>query len=278
MQHKTIHLKDTYGFLGENGKDATLDIYLPFNMDETNRQNDKRPCMVVCPGGGYAFCSQREAEPIALNFLPYGFNCFVLTYSCAPHKFPSQLLEVAAVMDLIHNNADKWNCDTSKVAIIGFSAGGHLACHYSNCYDCKEVREYFPNSYPVSASVLAYPVISAEPDFGHIGSFNNLLGKTDITKEDIEKFSLEKRVNEHTPPAFIWHTAEDTCVPVRNSLEYAKALSKYNILYELHIYPFGWHGLSTADAQTNGKLEEKLKIVHSWISEANSWLKIIFDL
>lgn len=278
MKHETIHLKEKYGFLGADGKDATVDIYLPFNMDEMNRQNDKRPCIVICPGGGYAFCSQREAEPIALNFLSDGYNCFVLKYSCAPHKFPSQLLEAAAVLDLIHNNADEWNCDISKIAIMGFSAGGHLAGHYANCYDCKEVREFFPNSYPVTASVLSYPVISANPDIAHIGSFLNLSGKSSLSNEDTEKFSLEKNVDKNTPPAFIWHTAEDTCVPVENSLEYAKALSKYKIPYELHIFPFGWHGLATADSQTNGMMDDSVQVVHSWIDEAKVWLKNILGL
>ncbi len=278
MKHETIHLKERYEFLGSDGKDPTVDIYLPFNMDEMNRQNNKRPCIVICPGGGYAFCSQREAEPIALNFLSDGYNCFVLKYSCAPHKFPSQLLEAAAVLDLIHNNADEWNCDISKIAIMGFSAGGHLAGHYANCYDCKEVREFFPNSYPVTASVLSYPVISANPDIAHIGSFLNLSGKSALLDEDTEKFSLEKNVDDNTPPAFIWHTAEDTCVPVENSLEYAKALSKYKIPYELHIFPFGWHGLATADSQTNGMMDDSVQVVHSWIDEAKVWLKNILGL
>ncbi len=276
MKCNTVHLKEKYTFLGENGKDATVDIYLPFNMDEINRQNDKRPCIVICPGGGYSFCSQREGEPIALNFLSEGYNCFVINYSCAPHKFPSQLLEVAAVMDLIHNNEAEWNCDIQRIAIIGFSAGGHLACHYSNCYNCKEVREYFPDSYPVNASILSYPVISADFTIAHKGSFYNLLGKQELSKEDTEKFSLENRVGENTPPTFIWHTAEDTCVPVQNSLVYAKALSKYHIPYELHIFPFGCHGLSTADNQTNGELEDKVKLIHSWINEVKDWLKITF--
>ena len=98
MIYEKLHLKDYFEFLGENGADPTLEIYLPYNMTEMNRQNQKRPCMVVCPGGGYGMCSQRESEPISLNFLPEGFNVFLLTYTCAPAKFPTQLREVPAVM------------------------------------------------------------------------------------------------------------------------------------------------------------------------------------
>lgn len=84
MKTETLHLKDAYPFLGENGCDPTVDIYLPYNMTEMHRENRKRPCMIVCPGGAYAMCSQREAEPIAMHFLPEGFNVFVIYYSVAP--------------------------------------------------------------------------------------------------------------------------------------------------------------------------------------------------
>lgn len=275
MKHEILHLKDYYDFLGNGGCDPTVEMYLPYNMTEMNRQNDKRPCMIVCPGGGYEMCSQRESEPIALHFLPCGFNVFVITYSCAPHRFPTQLLEVAALTELIYKNADEWNCDTSKIAIIGFSAGGHLAAHYSTMYDCKEVREVFPESKPVNASVLCYPVITADPKYGHMGSFDNLLGRTERTDAEIDYFSCERNVKATTPPAFIWHTTEDTCVPVKNSILYADALSSHGIPFELHIFPFGWHGLSTADAMTNGDMDEKVSHTETWLNEAEKWLKLI---
>ena len=129
MIHEKLYLKDYYSFLGEDGRNPYLETYLPFNLTEMHRENRKRPCMVVCPGGGYSMCSQRESEPVALKFLADGYNVFVINYSVAPHRFPCQLREVAAVMELIYKNADAWNCDTEKIAIIGFSAGGHLAAH-----------------------------------------------------------------------------------------------------------------------------------------------------
>jgi len=272
-----IELKSHYGFLGENGCNPTLTAYRPYNMVEMGRGDSKRPCMLVCPGGGYGGCSEREAEIIALHFLPEGFNAFVLNYSVAPNRFPTQLREVAAAMDLIYKNADNWNCDTEKIAIIGFSAGGHLAAHYSTCFDIPEVREVFPHSHSVNASVLSYPVITANETNAHIGSFQNLLGHTP-DKEETEKFSCENRVSQKTPPAFIWHTAEDNVVPVENSLLYASALSKYKIPFELHIYPYGWHGLSTVDHTTNGELPENVKPAISWLADAKKWLKMTFDI
>ena len=273
MKYEVLHFKDYYPFLGEDNCDPTVEAYLPYNMTEMHREKDKRPCMIVCPGGGYAFCSQREAEPIALQFLPQGYNVFTITYSVAPHRFPTQLREVAALMELIYKNAETWNCDTEKIAIIGFSAGGHLAAHYSTMFDCKEVREVFPESKSVNASVLCYPVISAVG--GHIDSFHNLIGKQDISPEETEYFSCEKNVKDTTPPAFIWHTAEDTCVPVMNSLMYAGALSAHKVPFELHIYPFGGHGLSTGDAQTNNNMNERTKHIGNWLTSLEKWLKLI---
>ena len=275
MIHEALHLKDRFPFLGEDGKDPKVTIYLPDPMWEMGWEDKNRPCLVVIPGGGYGMCSQREAEPIALQFLPEGFNVFVLRYSVAPHRFPSQLREVAALMELIYENAEKWHCDTDRVAIIGFSAGGHLSAHYSTCYDIPEVREVFPESKPVQASVLSYPVISADPKIAHLGSFQNLLGVENLTPEQEEKFSCDKQVTEKTPPAFLWHTFEDNVVPVANSLAYAQALVDQNVPVSLYIYPKGWHGLSTVDIQTNHPLPEDVRHAADWLSAVKKWLQII---
>ncbi len=275
MKHEIIHLKEHFSFLGNEGRDPVVEMYLPYNMPEMNRQDRKRPCMIVCPGGGYGFCSQREAEQVALKFLPDGFNVFTITYSVAPHRFPNQLLEVAALMELIYKNSNEWNCDTSKIAIIGFSAGGHLAAHYSTMFDCKEIREVFPESKSVNASVLCYPVITADPDCGHIDSFKNLLGKEEITEEDVNNYSCDRNVKENTPPAFIWHTMEDGLVPVKNSLLYADALNSKKIPFELHIYPYGSHGLSTCDVHTSDIIVDSIAHANSWLTSLKSWLSLI---
>lgn len=278
MKYEVIKLKDEFSFLGEEGRDPILELYLPYNMTEMHHENRKRPCMVVCPGGGYGMCSQRESEPIALKFLEEGFNVFVLTYSVAPNRFPTQIREVAAVMELIYKNADDWNCDTNKIAIIGFSAGGHLAAHYSTMFDCKEVRDVFPESKSVNASILCYPVISAEAVTAHMGSFENLLGHKPQSQEETDYFSCDKNVKPTTPPAFLWHTAEDTCVPLKNTLLYAEALWRNNVPVELHVYPFGGHGLSTCDSQTIDDMTSVFEYNAQWISSAKKWLKLIFEL
>lgn len=281
MVCERINLKDFYPHLAENNKNPFVDIYLPYNMVEMKRQDDKRPSMVICPGGGYGGCSEREWEPIALNLLPMGFNVFVLRYSCAPHRYPTQLIEVAALFDLINKNADKWNCDTEKISIMGFSAGGHLAAHYSNAYNLPEIKELYGATYKPFSSVLCYAVISADPAIANRGTFVNLLGNFP-EGEEADKYSCEKLVTADTPPAFIWHTTEDNCVPVANSLRYAEALSKSKILFDLHIYPFGAHGLSTADKLTLDPpcfdtIEKckKLSNVNSWLNELKNWFELI---
>ena len=269
-----IHLKERFPFLGEDGKDPVLMAYLPYNMTEMKRSEQKRPCMFICPGGGYGMVSQREAEPIGLHFLPEGYNVFILTYSVDVHHFPAQLREVAAAMEVIHENQNQWNCDVDRMAILGFSAGGHLAGHYSNAYDCPEVREVFPESKGVKASILCYPVISADPQYYHRMSFVRLSGHDPITEEDKAKFSLDKLVTEKTPATFLWHTATDALVPVANSLLYAKALADHKVPFSLHIYPAGAHGLATVDAQTNGNVSPEAKQAYDWFASLMKWLEI----
>ena len=276
MKSERIELKNYFEFLGEDNCNPTLDILLPDIMDGNNGGLKKRPCMLVCPGGGYHYCSGREAEPVGLNFLSEGYNVFILTYSVAPHKFPTQIREVAAAMELIYKNAEEWHCDTEKIAIIGFSAGGHLAAHYSTMYDCKEVRDVFPESKSVNASILSYPVITADFKHAHQGSFLNLIGHAPENKEEQDYFSCECQVDENTPPAFIWHTAEDTCVPVKNSILYANALAEHKVPFELHIYPFGFHGMSTCDEHTLDNVNQVTNHNHMWIPSVKSWLKLIF--
>lgn len=276
MKYEKIELKNHFSFLGENDCNPTLEIYLPEVYPGANTGYNKRPCMLVCPGGGYSMCSEREAEPIAFHFLPEGYNVFVLTYSVAPKRFPTQIREVAAAMELIYSNAEEWHCDTEKVAIIGFSAGGHLAAHYSTMFDCKEVREVFPDSKSVNASILSYPVITADFEHAHKGSFLNLIGHAPENKEEQDYFSCDCQVDKNTPPAFIWHTASDTCVPVKNSLLYANALTEYNIPVELHIYPFGQHGLSTCDKHTLDDVTPEITHNNMWLTSVKSWLKLIF--
>ena len=274
MLHETFHLKELYPALSDISNDPTLTTYLPYNMSEMGWQDKKHPAILVCPGGGYSWCSQREDEPVTLKLLSWGYRVFILNYSCAPCHFPTQLCEVAAAMDMIYTNADAWHVDVDRIAIMGFSAGGHLAGHYSNCFDCPEVRALFVDSKAVKASILCYPVISAEPAHRHAGTIQNVTGHQVITDADVANFSLDKLVSQNTPPTFLWHTAEDDVVPVTNSILYANALAQKNIPFALHIYPHGRHGLSTADSMTCDPLDAKSSLVCDWLRALKEWLNV----
>ena len=272
MKHMVLHLQAYFPFLGENGCDPTVEVYLPDNLAQIHRQNVQHPCLLICPGGAYALCSDCESEPVALHFLAEGFNVFTLTYSVAPHCFPTQLREVAALLELIHANAQAWHCDLSRITLMGFSAGGHLAAHYATQYDCEQVRAVFPQSKPVAASVLAYPVITADPRFTHAFSMDNLCGTENRTPEEVFFFSCECNVRDTTPPAFLWHTAQDPCVPAMNSILYAAALAEHRIPFELHVYPVGTHGVATSDVVTNLMTDTATEYTKDWLYEAKKWL------
>lgn len=279
MKYSTIHLKDYFPFLGENGRDPYVEVYSPTNMDLPQCRDAKRPCLVICPGGGYSRISPREAEPLALHFLPLGYHTFIVHYTPGPeHNFPTQLREVAAVLELIHQNTDTWLCDTERIAIMGFSAGGHLAAHYTNAFDWPEVREVFPGSHPVNACVLAYSVISADPAVAHLESFQNLLGKEDISPAETERFSCNKMVSDRTPPTFLWHTATDQLVPVENSLLYAQALVAHKVPVELHIFPNGRHGLAMVKDDPAKIIPEEALRNRAWLELARTWLDMTFGI
>ena len=276
MLYEIIHLAEKFPRLAENGCDPTLTLYLPENLSEMGRQTQKHPCLLICPGGGYRMVSQREGEPIAFHFLSQGYNVFILNYSVVPNCFPTQLREVASAMELIYEKADAWHCDADKIAIMGFSAGGHLAAHYSNAYACPEVREIFPESKKVNATLLCYPVITADPKYAHLGSFQNLLGKEILTQEEKTRFSCNRMVTEQTPPTFLWHTRPDGGVPVMNTLLYAQALADNNVPFAVHIYPEGWHGLATVDHTTNNELSPAIMHAGDWLDAAIKWLRFTF--
>lgn len=275
MRFEKIYLKEHFPELGENGCNAYVECCLPTNCQNVGMpfSGKKFPAMVICPGGGYNITSDIEAEPVALQFLSKGYRTFVVRYSVDPHCFPQQLREVAAVMELIHRNADEWKIDVSHIGIIGFSAGGHLAAQYTNRYDCPEVREIFPESKPVHASILSYAVLTSHPDFKHEASIRHYVGHAP-TERNEKGCSCELMVTAKTPPTFLWHTSEDEIVPVENSLLYAQALSAHKVPFEMHVYPYGNHGLSTANKLLWEELDERHARATKWIEDAKIWLEL----
>ena len=237
----------------------------------------KRPAVIVRPGGGYGKTSDREAENIAMQFCAMGYHAAVLRYSVAPARFPAAFLELGKAVQTMRQNAEKWPGDPERIVICGFSAGGHMAGSYGTFWaedwagqalgaDWEQLR---PNG-----MILCYPVITSG-SYAHADSFKNLLGDEYEAKK--ESLSLEKHVNENVPRTFLWHTAEDDCVPVQNSLLYAAELAAHHIPVELHIFEKGGHGLSLGSRLTcnkdgyglNPACGKWLDLVHTWME---NWL------
>jgi len=227
----------------------------PENIDKPH------PALLICPGGGYGFCSPREADPIALQFAGIGYHTFVLNYTVPPVDKYGALKEASDSICYIRENAEKWNVDPDKIAIIGFSAGGHLAGSLGTKWHEDYLGANGKNK--PNAMILAYPVISSDDKIWHQGSFKNLMGEID----DYSEMSLEKCVTENTPPTFLWHTVEDTCVPVENTLRFANALQANKIPFEMHVYPKGTHGLAVAP---------DIPHVATWIELCKEWLTLQF--
>lgn len=274
MLYEKLYLGDAFPFLKEMGSVATLEVYVQEDTLKQGASSPKRG-MVVCPGSAYLCCARIESEAVATKLMAMDLNAFVITYSCSPRHYPLQLLEVAAVYELLEKNGERWNTDVENTGILGFSAGGHLAAHYSNQYDCEEITRYFSRVHKPSVSVLCYAVLSADPAIRHQGSFHNLLGH-EPSAEEVERFSCEKMVTADTPPTFLWHTVGDQSVPVQNSLRYAEALSNHGVSYALHVYPYGRHGLSTVDKMTvpAADLTEQVTYAHDWLAQFEKWLTL----
>lgn len=247
-----------------------MKVFIPNTEDEVSRYTPKRPTVLVLPGGGYAFTSEREAEPIALHFLERGMNACILYYSVAPAVYPVSLLESLSAIKYIRENADKWFADKDKIYVCGFSAGGHLAASVGTHWNKKESAEYFDELEDVKPNglILAYPVIINDDGLCHKGSFDNLLGEKKDDKTMQEYVCLDKQVSKTTPPTFIWSTFEDTCVPCESTLKFAAALRKNGVPFEMHIYEKGGHGGSTGDLVTNGGVFR----FKSWLNEACDWV------
>lgn len=244
MIHEVIPMKTK-----NSSEDARLTTYIIDHSEEIGI--NKRPAVVVCPGGGYGFVSDREAEMIALNLNSFGYHAVVLRYSVAPKAaYPTALTELASVVALLRQKAEEWHIDTTQILVQGFSAGGHLAASYGMFWREDFLAEEI--GVPVEmlkpdGMILCYPVITSG-EFAHRDSFKNLLGER--YEELVEKMSLETQVSENTPQTFLWHTFTDDCVPVQNSLLLIDAMVKKKIPVEFHMYPDGGHGLGLANKYT----------------------------
>ena len=231
-----------------------LSCYLPDAAPRTYFSNN-RPAVIVLPGGGYEMTYPGEGEPIALAYVARGFCAFVLDYSVYPARFPQALVESLTAIRFVREHAKEYGIDPAKIAICGFSAGGHLAACTGTLWDHACLNEYLENdrqAYRPNAMFLAYPVINVA---SHKGSYLNLFSKReeDLTEEMLQLLNLENQVTKATPPTFLWHTTKDSTVPAKASLDFAAALAEKKVPYELRIWSGDRHGTGLGNYVTEPK-------------------------
>lgn len=252
-----------------SGTDGEAVGYLHTPIWEMEQRREQFPAVVLCPGGAYAFVSEREADPVALQFFARGYQVFTLTYSVGEKaKDFLPLRELSETVRALRERPEL-RVDPEHIAVCGFSAGGHLAASLGIMWDDPVLLKVYDNyggKNRPNAMILGYPVITAD-EFAHVESIENVSGAKKGT-EEYGYFSLDRRVSNKTCPAFLWHTAEDDCVPVENSLKLALALRKNRVPFELHVFPWGGHGMSACTQEVGTPDSYNAR----WVPMALSWL------
>lgn len=256
--------KGAPGAVGEMDNDKpSLTPYLPPKEKATGA------AIVVCPGGGYGgLAVGHEGKDIATFLNNHGIAAFVLKYRLAPkYRYPSSLLDAQRAIRTVRTNAKEYGIDPKRIGIWGFSAGGHLASTAGTQFDQGKSDSADPvdtASCRPDFLILAYPVITLEPPYAHMGSRNNLLGK-DADPKLVESLCNQNRVTSQTPPTFLFHTDADSGVVPENSVLFYLALKKHKIPAEMHIYEKGKHGIGLGPNE---------KESGTWPDRLIGWLKV----
>ena len=241
----------------------SLEVYLP---------DAKKFCgaaMVICPGGGYGGLAGHEGRDYALFLNQQGMAAFVLKYrlGSSNYRHPVMLQDAARALRLVRAGATRWGISPDRIGIMGSSAGGHLASTLITHFDAGQVGDSDPierESSRPDFGVLCYAVLSMSDDVTHHGSRQNLLGENP-TPAQIQHLSAELNVTAQTPPCFIWHTWEDGGVKMENSMQFAAALRRNNVPFDLHIYAKGGHGIGLVS-------KWPFERPHPWARDLVFWL------
>lgn len=292
-------------------EDVILQTYILDDSAEY-LQGRSRPAVLICPGGAYLGTSDREAEPVALRFAAQGYHAFVLRYTTffgvevsesfqilksgqipagnPKSAYPGPLLDLGKAMLTIRENADRWRLDYNQIVVCGFSAGGHLAAslgvHWHDQFMSDQLGADNAKFRP-AALILGYPLLDyrvmkraeetiegSNQELVALWHVSNIavFANPEPSMDELIHLSPVCFVSAQTPPAFIWHTAEDGLVPVANAFNFAAALVDKNIPCELHVFAEGDHGLSLADSTTALNPEQIIESVQVWVQLALTWL------
>ena len=286
--------------LYEDRSDISLTAYVLSDSPDL-LAGKKRPAVLVCPGGGYFNCSDREGEPVALRFAAMGYHAFVLRYATYTEGgafpdltkpiavkerdlHPQPMNDIAKAMRMIAAKEEEWLIDKERIAVCGFSAGGHNAAMYATLWHEN------PENIRPAAAILGYPltdyVFKHEYESRQEGpvtmffhaSDTAFLGTANPDPGLLEEVSPARHVDEHTPPIYLWATCADELVPIQHSLIFARALADASVPFELHIFEEGPHGLGTAEQDSAAALSQLNEDAAKWVGLAGAWLKKRFAL
>ena len=240
----------------------TLSLYRPADGKANGA------AIVVCPGGGYARLADHEGHNVAVWLNSIGITAVVLKYRLGPrYAHPAMMQDVLRAISTVRARAPEWKLDAKRIGVMGFSAGGHLASTAATHFEDGDTSSADParrvSSRP-DIVILAYPVITMTEASVHAGSRRNLLGDNP-SKELLDLLSNEKQVTSRTPPAFLFHTEDDSGVPVENSLMFAAALRRAKVPYELHVFEHGRHGVGLAPDDP---------VLSAWTGLLRNWLRV----
>jgi acetyl esterase/lipase len=288
MIFKTIPLK---------GDNAYLNTYL-LDDGEYETKNRHRKAVIVCPGGGYSYCSRNEGEPVALFYARHGFHAFVLNYDCGiKHPFPTQLRQLAEAFLYVRSHQKEWLID--EIDVVGFSAGGNLALSLGCFFDKKEIigldlptKDYLRPDH----IIVGYPAITLHPtrpegeippetieliEKGLIADFRGptireiLLGKEKPTEEEKESLNLLHYLRADFPPTFVFGSYDDTIIPVSDLTSFAGKLVELKVPVELHLFAHGVHGVSLCDESVKLKKDIEGLSMGVWPELSLSFLDLV---
>lgn len=294
--------------LYEDRSDVTLTTYI-LSHTPTLLGDKRRPAVIVCPGGAYMNCSDNEAEPVAIRFNAMGYHAFVLRYSTysgnqpgyfpdssdlevnANSVYPAPMLDLGKAFLCIRENADKWLVDTDRIAICGFSAGGHNCAMYAVNWEKPIISGHFgapPDSFRPAAVILGYSLTDyhlksgekPSPSAKLLGEAASIayFGTKTPSEEQLDMASPVLHVTKNTPPVFLWTTADDELVPAEHTTRMATALAKAGVPFEVHIFEHGLHGLSVSHQSSADSLMQADAKVTKWVELAEAWLLTRFAL
>ena len=223
----------------------------------------KRPAVVICAGGAYRWLSPREKDPVALHFAALGYQSFLIEYSVGDGAGELRpLRELAETVRILRERADEWHIEPEHIAVLGFSAGGHLTASLATLWHRPELK--LGESCRPDAVVLCYPVITTG-EYRHPESIEHVTGGDEKL---LELLSLEKQVTAHMPPTFVWHCTGDESVPVENTILLTAAMQRAKVPYECHLFNGGAHGISMC----NQEVETPYPDASAWVGLCDTWL------